>query len=290
MSPLALVDAWPVDHVAAARIDLDPRGDTPAGDRAGVETHGDSSRRFRIASISKIITTWAVLVAVEEGSLSLDTPVGQPGCTLRHLLSHAGGYAFDGASPITRPERRRIYSNTGIELAAQAVATATDIDFVTYLTEAVLGPLGMRDTTLRGSPAHAMWSTVDDLVRLVAEIAQPTLLAPATVAAATTAQFPELGGVVPSVGSFHPCPWGLGVEIHGAKHPHWMGATNSPAAFGHFGGAGTMLWIDPVARVSVIALTDRSFDEWATDALRLWPELSDAVVADAVSRRNRSRP
>ena len=80
------------------------------------------------------------------------------------------------------------------------------------------------------------------------------------------------------------------MEIHGAKHPHWMGATNSPAAFGHFGGAGTMLWIDPVARVSVIALTDRSFDEWATDALRLWPELSDAVVADAVSRRNRSRP
>jgi len=41
------------------------------------------------------------------------------------------------------------------------------------------------------------------------------------------------------------------------------------------------MWVDPVARTSVVALTDRRFDEWASDALKVWPQLSDAVVAGA---------
>ena len=64
------------------------------------------------------MTAWATLVAVEEGIVSLDDPVGQPDCTLRHLLAHAGGYPFTGTQPIARPARMRIYSNTGIEMAA----------------------------------------------------------------------------------------------------------------------------------------------------------------------------
>jgi hypothetical protein len=42
-----------------------------------------------------------------------------------------------------------------------------------------------------------------------------------------------------------------------------------------------MMWVDPVADVGVVALTDRMFDEWSADALRLWPEFSDAVLAEA---------
>jgi hypothetical protein len=30
--------------------------------------------------------------------------------------------------------------------------------------------------------------------------------------------------------------------------------------------------------VGCVALTDRPFDEWAIEALRLWPQLSDAVL------------
>lgn len=228
-----------------------------------------------------MLTAWAILVAVEEGSIALDSSVGQPGCTLRHLLSHSGGYAFDGETPIALPGRRRIYSNVGIELGAATVESATGIDFATYLEEAILRPLAMDHTELAGSPAHGVRSTVADLTRFVDEISRPTLLSGATVSLATSIQFPELSGLVPGVGVFRPCPWGLGVEIHGAKQPHWMGSRNSAEAFGHFGGAGTMMWIDPVHRVGLIALTDRSFDEWASDALRLWPELSNAVIAAA---------
>ncbi len=79
------------------------------------------------------MTAWAILVAVEEGVVSLDQPVGQPGCTLRHLLAHAGGYPFDGDDPIARPEATRIYSNSGFSLAARAVEDATDMTFADYL-------------------------------------------------------------------------------------------------------------------------------------------------------------
>ena len=85
------------------------------------------------------------------------------------------------------------------------------------------------------------------------------------------------------MGRFDPCPWGLGVELHGDKSPHWMGRANSASTFGHFGGAGTMMWVDPLADVGVVALTDRPFDEWSDEALRLWPEFSDAALAEARS-------
>lgn len=263
------IDAWPVPHVAAAALD--------AGGVV-VETRGEVERPFRLASISKPMTAWAILVAVEEGVVTLDDPVGQPGCTLRHLLAHAGGYAFEGAEPIAPPESRRIYSNTGIELAAAHVEQACAIPFATYLAEAVFQPLGMT-AALRGSPAHAIHATVGDVATFFAETAAPRLISPGQAADALGVQYPALAGIVPAIGKFDPCPWGLGVEIRGEKSPHWTGSTNSPATYGHFGGAGTMAWWDPTARCGVVALTDLAFDQWATEAMRAWPALSDTVVA-----------
>ena len=271
MQAFQLIDSWAVDNVAAAVI-------SPNGT---VDIKGDQDRIFRIASVAKTITTWACLVALEEGIVALDQPVGQPGCTLRHLLSHAGGYPFDGAEPIAKPERTRIYSNTGIEMAAQMVADAAGITFEEYLSEAVLQPLGMAATTLNGSPAHRMWSNATDVIKFVTEVRSPILISPASATAATTIQFPELGGIIPGIGRFTPCPWGLGFEIRGAKQPHWTGTTNSPSTFGHFGGAGTFIWVDPAVGVACLALTDRPFDEWAEQALLLWPTFSDAVLAEA---------
>ena len=271
MQAFQLTDTWPVDKVAAAV--MSPRGT--------VETKGDQDRQFRIASVAKTITTWACLVAVEEGIVALDQPVGQPGCTLRHLLSHAGGYPFDGAEPIAKPERTRIYSNTGIEMAAQMIADAAAMSFEEYLSEAVLQPLDMTSTALHGSPAHRMWSTSTDLIKFATEVRSPTLISTAMATEATTIQFPELSGIIPGIGRYSPCPWGLGFEIRGAKQPHWTGTTNSPSTFGHFGGAGTFIWVDTAMGVACLALTDRPFDEWAEEALQLWPAFSDAVLAEA---------
>ena len=282
MHALELIDDWPVVSVSAAALVYDGAG-------ARIRTHrrGDSEQSYRIASITKPITAWAVLVAVEEGLLELDSPLGQPGCTLRHLLSHAGGYPFDGPTPIAAPGTRRIYSNTGIEMAADAVVAASGMPFVEYLTEAVLAPLGMSATELRGSPAHALWSSLDDLCRFADELVHPRLLAEATARLAEYPVFADLAGIVPGLGRYERCSWGLGLEVKGDKDPHWTGPTNSAATFGHFGGSGTLLWVDRGATsegaVACIALTDRPFDEWAVDALVFWPALSDAVLRDTIT-------
>ncbi len=273
MRALRLTAEWPVTTVAAATV-------FPGGE---VRTSGPVQHRFRIASIAKMLVGYAVLIAAEEGTLGLDDPAGQPGCTVRHLLAHAGGYAFDGPDPIAKPGLRRIYSNTGIEVAADALAQAAGMPFADYLREAVLEPLGMDATLLRGSPAHAVQSTLADLLAFVGEVRTPRLIAAESARQFRTVQFPGLSGVVPGVGRFTDCTWGLGTEIRGTKTPHWTGTRNSPATFGHFGGAGTLLWMDPGLDVACIALTDRPFDEWSAEALRLWPAFSDAVLAEAGS-------
>lgn len=273
MQALHLVATWPVDHVAAAVVH-----------DGGADAIGDTERVHRLASLAKPITAWAVMVAVEEGVVALDAPLAHvmapDGATMRHLLAHAAGFGFDGDAMRTEIERRRVYSNTGIERATDELAAAAGLDFPTYLAEAVLQPLGMEHTELRGSPAHGIWSTLDDMVRFVDEMRSPRLLAAETWDEVTRPQFPDLAGTVPGVGRFDPCPWGLGVEIKGAKTPHWTGRANSPVTFGHFGGAGTMMWVDPLVRTGVVALTDRPFDDWSDAAIRSWSEFSDAVLVE----------
>jgi CubicO group peptidase (beta-lactamase class C family) len=148
--------------------------------------------------------------------------------------------------------------------------------FGDYLRAAVLEPLGL-SAELRGSPAAGLHGTLDDLLRFGAELQRPTLVAPETLAEATAVQFPGLVGVLPEVGRMDPNDWGLGFELRDAKSPHWTGTRNSPSTFGHFGGSGSFLWVDPEARVALASLGDLDFGPWALD---VWPKLSDSVLAE----------
>lgn len=267
MAALDALETWPVDHCAAAVID-----------RSGIiASAGDIERRFSWASVTKLLTAWAIHIAIEEGSVTLSDPVGQQGCTLEHLLAHAGGYGFDTPEPLSAPGRTRMYSNTGYELAADHVARATGMNFAQYLTEAVLAPLEMHATTMTGSPAKDGVGPVLDGARFAHELLVPTLVHDTSVIAFCTVRFPDLSGVVPAIGRFDPCPWGLGPEIRAQKSPHWTGTLNSPETFGHFGGSGTFVWVDPVHDLALVALSNRPVGEWA---LRAWPALSDAVITE----------
>jgi CubicO group peptidase (beta-lactamase class C family) len=169
-----------------------------------------------------------------------------------------------------------VYSNVGIELAAGLVERATDLPFARYLDEAVVRPLGLTHTSLPGSPARDGVSSVADLSRVLHELLSSTGLLSAPMRDdLASVQYAGLRGVLPGYGPQDPNDWGLGVEIRSAKSPHWTGSRNSPATFGHFGQSGTMLWLDPDARLGLVALTDRDFGDWARAA---WPALSDAVV------------
>jgi CubicO group peptidase (beta-lactamase class C family) len=241
-----------------------------------VETHGPRTDVLRWASVTKPVTALAALVAAEEGVVDLDEPAGPEGSTVRHLLAHASGLPFEPGAPTGRPGQRRVYSNVGFETLAEHVAERAEMPFADYLRAGVLEPLGLQ-AELRGSPAADLHGSLDDLLLFARELQRPTLVASETLAEATTVQFPGLAGVLPDFGRMDPNDWGLGFELRDAKAPHWTGRLNSPRTFGHFGGSGTFLWVDPDAGVALGVLTNREFGDWAKDA---WPRLSDAVLGE----------
>lgn len=268
MQSLALIENWPVPTAAAAVV---------RADGTVLGTRGPTAHRFPLASVTKPLAAYAALVAYEEGAIELEEPVGPEGSTVRHLLAHTSGLAFDEHRTTSEPGTRRLYSNAGFEVLGDHIAKATDIPFGEYLRQAVIEPLGMTATALDGSPAKDGVSTVDDLVRFTAEVQAPRLLDPRTVAEAMTVQYPGTKGVLPGYGHQNPNDWGLGFEIRDHKSPHWTGSSSSPRTFGHFGQSGTFLWVDPDAGVAAVALTDRAFGPWAAE---VWPPFTDAVLAE----------
>jgi CubicO group peptidase (beta-lactamase class C family) len=261
---LRVVDRWGARTAAA--------GVTRA--TGEIDAYGPRDAELRWASITKLATGLALLVAVEEGTVELDEPAGPAGSTLRHLLAHASGLPPDEGPPLMAPARRRIYSNYGVELAATLVAERSGMTFADYFHAAVVRPLTLTGA-LHGSPAWGYRGPLADLLKLGREFLAPTLVAPETLAEATTVQFPGLAGVLPGFGRMEPNDWGLAFELRDAKSPHWTGFRNSPRTFGHFGAAGTFLWIDPEVGVACGVLTDLEFGPWAAEA---WPAFSDAVL------------
>lgn len=238
--------------------------------------HGPRDVELRWASVTKLLTGMAVLVAVEEGTVDLDEPAGPEGSTLRHLLAHASGLGPEEGPPLMQPQKRRIYSNYGIELAAGLVGERAGMPFADYFAGAVAGPLGLAGA-LAGSPAWGYRGPLNDLLIFARELLAPTLVHAETLAEATSVQFPGLDGVLPSWGRMTPNDWGLAFELRDAKAPHWTGTLASQRTFGHFGAAGTFLWVDPDAGLALGVLTDKEFGDWAKDA---WPALSDSVVRE----------
>ena len=114
---LRTIDAWGARTAAA--------GVTRAHDELG--TRGARDAPLPWASVTKLLTGLAALVAVEEGTVDLDQAAGPPGSTLRHLLAHASGLPLDGSTPLMPPAQRRSYSNAGIEAAAELIALHAEL-------------------------------------------------------------------------------------------------------------------------------------------------------------------
>ncbi|OBJ25995.1 serine hydrolase [Mycobacterium colombiense] len=270
MAALDALNDWPVGAAAAAVI----------GPGGVLASHGDTERVFELASVTKPLAARAVQVAIEEGAVELDTPAGPPGATVRHLLAHTSGLSMHNDQVLAAPGARRIYSNQGFTVLGQTVEHETGIEFARYLTEAVCEPLGMAATQLHGGAVAAGFgarSTVADLAAFAGDLLRPATVSQRLHAEATTVQFPGLDGVLPGYGVQRPNDWGLGFELRDTKSPHWTGAQNSARTYGHFGQAGGFIWADPEHDLALVVLTDRDFGEWA---LRPWPAISDAVIAD----------
>ena len=85
VTPESVLEEWGGDHVATAAF----------GPDGVIELWGDAHRVVRIASISKLVTGYAALIALEEGAIELEEPAGPPGATVHDLFSHSSGWAFE---------------------------------------------------------------------------------------------------------------------------------------------------------------------------------------------------
>jgi CubicO group peptidase (beta-lactamase class C family) len=261
VNALRQIDDWPSERAVAVvcgRVEA---------------THGDTGFEFPWASVSKLATALAMLVAAEEGIVDLDEPAGPPGASFRHLLAHASGLPFEAGDPIAPPGRRRIYSNYGFEVAAAFVEERAEMPFKAYFDH-VWSDAGL---AFAGSAGSGVRGTAEALRALAHELLAPARVAGETLDEATSVQFAGLDGVLPGFGRQSPNDWGLGFELRDGKHPHWTGTRNAASTFGHFGRSGTFLWVDPEARAALACLTDLEFGDWAKEA---WPRLADGVLAE----------
>ena len=145
----------------------------------------DANTMFSIQSMSKSFTALAVLMAVQDGLVDLDTPIKeylpefrvnslynkQPEelITLRLLLAHWAGFTFEAPFGSQYDDRydferhieslsdtwlrypvgyRRFYSNAGIDLAGYIVQTRSGKPFARYVKEKLLDPIGMNSSSL----------------------------------------------------------------------------------------------------------------------------------------------
>ena len=199
---------------------------------------------------------------------------------MRHLLAHASGLPFDGTTPLALPGRRRVYSNEGFRVLGEHLAAKAEMPFADYVREQRSAIRSGSGWIPRGIPCRDGTEASRTCCSSRSRPSTPALVAPETHEEMIAVQFPGLDGVLPDFGRFSPLDWGLGVELKGEKDHHSSGARMSARTFGHFGGSGAFVWVDPVAGVACAALTTREFGKWAKEA---WPRLSDAVLAETAA-------
>ncbi|TDE95849.1 class A beta-lactamase-related serine hydrolase [Occultella glacieicola] len=237
---------------------------------------GDVEEVFAWKSVTKPLAALAVLVAVDRGRLGLDDPAGPEGSTVRHLLAHASGLPFEDGAVLQRPGLRRVYSNQGFDILGDHVAAAVGVSFPEWTRTAVLEPLELSSVSFDGSPAYAASGSTHDVLALGLEMLTPTLISADLGETACTVAFPGLSGVLPGFGRQEHNDWGLGYEIRDHKTPHWTGASNSPATFGHFGQSGSFVWVDPEADLVAAFLGARTFRSEVHG--ELWPLLNEEIL------------
>ena len=137
-----------------------------------------------------------------------------------------------GTEPIARPARTAdLLQHRHRDGRRARSPSAAGMPFADYLGEAVLDPLGMTGDRARGlaGPRHL------EHARRCRSVRSTKLQRPAPRPRDDRRRcplgrsVPELAGIVPGVGRFDPCPWGLGFEIRGDKAPHWTGTANIAA-------------------------------------------------------------
>lgn len=167
--------SWPVPGIAISIVTatgestLIAEGFADTESRALVSDH----TRFEIGSISKTYTAFLLGQLADEGKVNFEAPVadylpwftpngGSRTITVRHLMQHtsglvagadalpdaaARGYALRDATTCVEPGQMFHYSNEGYNLLGLIIEHVTGKSLANAMTERLLQPLGMRDST-----------------------------------------------------------------------------------------------------------------------------------------------
>jgi CubicO group peptidase (beta-lactamase class C family) len=284
---------------------------------AGALTTTDT--QYRIGSITKTMTAVLVMQCRDDGMLDLDDPLGRhlpesgyADATVRSLLAHVSGLqsepvgpwwerspgrsteellaANDGSGAVFGPGEHFHYSNLGYGLLGELVARLRGRAWRELVAERVLEPLGMGRTsylpeepwarglsvhhlanTLTPEPAHdtgamapagQLWSTVEDLAGWAAFLSYGN---PAVLADRTLTEMRE--AVPPAI------DYGLGIRLLPYAGGVLSGHTGSMPGFQ------ATLFVDPLAHVGVVALTNATTGFSGTElALALLGDRTPAAV------------
>jgi D-alanyl-D-alanine carboxypeptidase len=159
------------------------------------QTPTTPSTIYRIASITKLFTSTAIMQLRDAGKLQLDDPITKhlawfelqnhfpdaPPITLRHLLTHTSGlpreaafpYWIDNDFPTMAQIRRQLpnqtmalptetkwkYSNLGLSLLGEIVAAVAGVAWADYIETKILQPLDMQNTFTAVAPKHPLLAT-----------------------------------------------------------------------------------------------------------------------------------
>ncbi len=141
---------------------------------------------YRIASITKLFTSTAMMQLRDKGKLSIHDPItdylqwfeigdrkGQP-ITIENLITHTSGLPREAAGPYwttidfptkeeiienlptqehpLKPWRKWKYSNLALSLAGYIVEEASGMPYEDYVEQNIFKPLGMKNTYIRDIP------------------------------------------------------------------------------------------------------------------------------------------
>jgi CubicO group peptidase (beta-lactamase class C family) len=297
---------------------------------------------FLIASITKPIFATTIMRLVERGYVGLNEPVashipefaanGKQDVRLWHLLTHTSGLddvwvdqasgpqrwewpsvlARTCAAPLRFPPGSRYsYCSPPFLVMADMIRRTTGSDHAEYVRQAVLEPLGMRDTSFTPpnsarvvpvldppwrdeqeqhgwiglhNPGSGLWSTAADLVRFGQMLLQDgeldgyRVLAPATLRAMSTLQTAGVPTIT-GEGEFLSY-YGLGFSKAGPDSQRGPSPElRSPAGFGHGGATGTLLWVEPEFDLVFVFLTNR----WGQEDTTLKRALNATIAAASTS-------
>jgi CubicO group peptidase (beta-lactamase class C family) len=202
------------------------------------------------------------------------------------------------------PGARTEYSDIGFIVLGEALARLADEPLDSFCRREVFGPLGMAHTTFN-PPAE--WRalippTEEDRVRrgviqgevhdenawvmggisghagVFAPAGDVTLFAHAMLEGGQPILRPDtLGLFTQPVAARSGSPRALGWDL--PSSPSQSGRYFSARSFGHLGYTGTSLWIDPERRLSVTLLTNRTWPDRSSQAIKtVRPRFHDAVV------------